>query len=165
MESHLFYFSWCNDYTNDFADCSIWQRKVQFMEESWRALEINFAYIWLYLVTELPSHLVISLMPNAAYAKLQLLPKFKKVNLTFPIHVDIRENIYQILMLMKYIHKTFLFPRMQGRETSGLMQFLITSSIETSRETRRVNTAITHIHILMTHCLFTQRRPSSSQYS
>ena len=140
MESHLFYFSWCNDYTNDFADCSIWQRKVQFMEESWRALEINFAYIWLYLVTELPSHSVISPMPNAAYAKLQLLPKFKKVNLTFPIHVDIRENICQILMLLKYIHKTFLFPRMQ---TPGLIQLLITSSIETSRETRRVNTAIT----------------------
>ena len=118
MESHLFYFSWYNDYTNDFADCSIWQRKVQFMEESWRALEINFAYIWLYLVTELPSHSVISLMPNAAYAKLQLLPKFKKVNLTFPIHVDIRENICQILMLLNYtknIRQTFLIPRMQGR--------------------------------------------------
>ena len=102
---------------------------------------------------------------NAAYAKLQLLPKFTKVNLTFPIHVDIRENICQILMLLKYIHKTFLFPRMQGTETPGLIQLLITSSIETRGETRRVNTAITHIHILMTHCLFTQHRPSSSQYS
>ena len=52
------------------------------MEESWRALEINFAYISLSLVTELSLALsdLISLMPNAAYA--ELLTKFKKVNLS-----------------------------------------------------------------------------------
>lgn len=53
------------------------------MEESWRALEINFAYISLSLVTELSLALsdLISLIPNAAYA--ELLSKFKKVNLSF----------------------------------------------------------------------------------
>ena len=52
------------------------------MEESWRALEINFAYISLSLVTELSLALsdLISLMPSAAYA--ELLTKFKKVNLS-----------------------------------------------------------------------------------
>lgn len=53
-------------------------------KESWRALEINFAYISLSLVTELsltPSEPdQPNAMPNAAYT--QLLTKFKEDNLS-----------------------------------------------------------------------------------
>ena len=134
MESHLFYFSWCNDYTDDFTDCSIWQRKVQFIEEeSWRALEINFAYISLSLVTELsltprePDQP--NAMPNAAYT--QLLTKFKEDNLSHSCWYQRKylPNINAAGLYDKY-SSNFLISPDAGTGTPGLIQLLIMSSID-----------------------------------